>query len=464
MKSLVIALPLAAAVSGCAYFNGLYNANRLAAEAERAEREGRPAEARSLWVQAAVKAESVVVRYPESGYRDDALLMQGRALSRSGACLDARSPLERAVATSPEDAIWTDAGLLLAECLLELGNADSARTILLPFVHHWDSSVVYRALWLRGRAALVLGDASSAIQDLSRTPIPDATLDYAAALVAAGRVGEAAARLDSARRRSFDEHQWAVILHAVGGANPEIASTIVDSLVENDALTAGQRARLFLDDAERWHERDPARREARLARALAAAGDSVESRIARARLLESRLHSADAADSLPEIVEQLERLATEGGQVAADTRKLRRILSRGVPAVKGSGRMDPQLFRFAEEVRDSLALPRLAARLFLEVANRYPRSPFAPKALLAAAGTWEGDRERALRRLRTEYGNSPYARAAAGLAAPGFEALEDSLRAILGQPGASSSAAEPPVRPRPIIPDTNQVGGARPVR
>ena len=73
---------LAGAVAACAYYNGLYNANQLAAEARRAEAEGRRGEARSLWLQAAVKAESVIVRFPESDRRDDALLMRGLALSR----------------------------------------------------------------------------------------------------------------------------------------------------------------------------------------------------------------------------------------------------------------------------------------------------------------------------------------------------------------------------------------------
>ena len=73
-------------ICGCAYFNGLYNANQLAKDAIRAEREGRVGEARSLWSQAAVKAESVAVRYTESRHLDDALVLQGRALRAAGQC------------------------------------------------------------------------------------------------------------------------------------------------------------------------------------------------------------------------------------------------------------------------------------------------------------------------------------------------------------------------------------------
>ena len=41
-------------ICGCAYFNGLYNANQLEKDAPGGEGEGRVGEARSLWSQAAV--------------------------------------------------------------------------------------------------------------------------------------------------------------------------------------------------------------------------------------------------------------------------------------------------------------------------------------------------------------------------------------------------------------------------
>ena len=51
-------------LSGCVYYNGMYNANRLARSARKAEREGRTFDANNLWGQVATKAESVVVRHP----------------------------------------------------------------------------------------------------------------------------------------------------------------------------------------------------------------------------------------------------------------------------------------------------------------------------------------------------------------------------------------------------------------
>jgi len=69
---------------GCAYYNGLYNANRLADDAQRAIRQGRPGEAKARWQEAAIKAESVAIHFPHSRYREEALLLQGRALLKLG--------------------------------------------------------------------------------------------------------------------------------------------------------------------------------------------------------------------------------------------------------------------------------------------------------------------------------------------------------------------------------------------
>ena len=89
-------------VTACAYYNGLYNANRLVGEAEKAQREGRSGEARSLWSQAAVKAESVATRYPKSKWRDDALYLWGQGLMEAGECRRAENPLALAVDSSPD--------------------------------------------------------------------------------------------------------------------------------------------------------------------------------------------------------------------------------------------------------------------------------------------------------------------------------------------------------------------------
>ena len=62
----------------------MYNANRLANSARKAEREGRTFEANSLWGQVATKAESVVVRHPKSKYAEEATILRGPGAGAPG--------------------------------------------------------------------------------------------------------------------------------------------------------------------------------------------------------------------------------------------------------------------------------------------------------------------------------------------------------------------------------------------
>ena len=57
---------LALTVSGCAYYNAMWTAERFAKDARRLEASGREPEARTQWARAAVKAESVLARALES--------------------------------------------------------------------------------------------------------------------------------------------------------------------------------------------------------------------------------------------------------------------------------------------------------------------------------------------------------------------------------------------------------------
>ena len=70
------ALGLLAALSGCAYYNAMWSAERFAKQAQRLESRGQDAEARQQWARAAVKAESVIARHPRSRWADDALVLQ----------------------------------------------------------------------------------------------------------------------------------------------------------------------------------------------------------------------------------------------------------------------------------------------------------------------------------------------------------------------------------------------------
>ena len=82
-------------LAGCVYYNGMYNTNRLAKSARKAERDGRPSEAQGLWGQVVTRADSLIVRHPRSKYADQASVIRGLALARLNQCPDAVAPLLR---------------------------------------------------------------------------------------------------------------------------------------------------------------------------------------------------------------------------------------------------------------------------------------------------------------------------------------------------------------------------------
>jgi TolA-binding protein len=85
ISGILASLLLCAVVFSCAYFNTLYNARRLYAEAEeRRENEGSERELRDRYGQVVEKCAKVVRDYPDSKWVDDALFLMGKALVRQG--------------------------------------------------------------------------------------------------------------------------------------------------------------------------------------------------------------------------------------------------------------------------------------------------------------------------------------------------------------------------------------------
>jgi len=54
-------------LASCAYFNGIYNAKEAARRAEKQLRAGKDGEAAASFASAAIKAETVLARYPGAG-------------------------------------------------------------------------------------------------------------------------------------------------------------------------------------------------------------------------------------------------------------------------------------------------------------------------------------------------------------------------------------------------------------
>lgn len=422
---------LALALGGCAYYNGLYNANRLANDARRAEREGRTSEARSLWSRAAVKADTVIARFPKSRYHDDALLLRGIALERLKAYGTALSSLREAAASSPDERIRAEAHLLAARCWLALEQPDSVLVEVAGLVEDPGRAGRREALLLRGRAYVLLGRDEAALADLEASAAPEAAFPQAIALVRLGRSAEAESVLTRTAVGPYDEAAWLPVLDSLGRRAPRAATGLVDSLVARPDLTRGERRRLLVQDGERWLGAGEDSAAARRFVAVAIeAPDSAEGGTARAHLAVQRFRGTRALADVPAVLDSLDAAARRGGPAVQVVAPYVGVLGRAVEAL-GPESSPLALFLAAEHLRDSLRMHDLAADAFAEVARRAPEGVLAPKALLAEATLEPQDADSLVALVRDRYPTSVYTLALSGQAGDAYRAVEDSLARLI---------------------------------
>lgn len=443
MRPAAWALPaLAAALAGgCAYYNGMYNANRAATEAERLERQGRPGEARDRWQRAAIHAESLVARHPRSRWVDDALLIRGRALLQLEFPTEAAVVLEQAARAAQTPAVRAEALTLLGRANLGIGRPAIAWAVLDSAIALGHEPWRSESALLRGRALLALGRPDRALADLEATDDPRARYDVVRAHLALGDVATAGVRLTALLDdRPFREREWRGPLDSLaraGGA--EAAARLVAALVSRGDLTRGQRARLLVDEADRrLAAGDSARAREGYALAAAASPDSADGRLGAVRSLRLALPGATSDSALAAAGERLALIASDGGAPGREADQVLQLLGRLDTLANAPSTPDVHWFLRAEMLRDELHAGPLSARAFAEMATRFPSSPWTPKALVAAiaAGAPQPDSLRAI--LDARYASSPYRLAALGLAgdiagAEAYRALEDSLGRIVAR-------------------------------
>ena len=441
---------LVLAFAGCAYYNGMWSAERLARDARRLEARGLGAEARLNWGRAATKAESVLVHHPSSRWADDALVLQGEGLARSGACAAAARPLDRALSRVTDNALRERATLAAARCALSQGDGERTERLLEPVLVSRDAGRSSGAAFLAGRAALLREDPAMAAERFARSDLPEAATARVSALAAAGHGREVVAVVDSVARRDADEGRWTDALAEISrAAGVETAADALDHLIARGRLGAGVRARLLIADGDRLRgARHFERAAARYAAVLKVAPDSAEVGVARVHALLAEVAQVRAPDDLDSAAARLAVLAISiDGAPQGEARELARRIDDtrrdDTSAVAG--------FRSAELARDSLEAPALAAALFRQFAARHPTSLFAPKALIAAAQLQPEILDSVDTVLRTRYAASPYALAFHGAPSPAFQATEDSLAVALGVARSVVPAAATPTE-TPIAP------------
>jgi hypothetical protein len=467
-RTAVLALLAGAALlGGCVYYNGMYNANRLAKSARKAERDGRQFQATSLWGQVITRADSLVARHPRSKYADEAKVLRGLALARLGQCPAAIGPLDNLSLIDRRDDLTEEAVLALGRCQLEVGDAARADLAFVQISESRDSTRRQEARFRRARALRMTGRYEEALALMRETPDPRGRNDLLLALVGTGHSDEAFALADSLLAMKDTTVVWDSVVVTLGRQDPRMASALVGRLQKDPRLTPELRARRLYEDGLRLANVDSVSSRARLEEAARSPGANESGERARLRLLRLQLGDARTLDDLAAPGDSLAAMAgrtssvtAEAELMAATVARLRQLPDSAAPVVP---RGDLRLFLGAEAVRDTIGSPSLAAALFRRLADDWPASPYAPKALLAAERLDPTDPDASRARLDSLYADSPYLAMARGEDAPAYRALEDSLQAYAAAQAIAQPRQPSPGAHRRVEPD-RPGGPARPRR
>ncbi len=437
-------------LSGCAYYNSMYYANRYTREAERAQRSGRAAEARERWRQAAIHAESLLARHPDSKWADDAMLVRGRAFVGLRSWSEAVVALDQAVRAAPNAEQRRTALLYQGEANFGLRRLPQALEALDEAVALRNAAHRSRARLARGRVLLAMGRPADALRDLLASRERAAGAERTRAALALGDMRLAAAYADTMARAEdeFVEVEWTAILDTLArvGLDAEV-TRLVDRLEARDDAGRGARARLLLAEGDRrLAAGDDSAATGRFRAVQRLVPDSVEARAAWLRLTRLELAAVTGSADLERIRQRLEIIAALGGEPSRGALLLGAAIDLADTLATAAGPADAFAFLRAELLRDSVGARRMAAEAFAAMAEEYPASPWAPKALVAAITSGHPSSDSLRTVLAARYADSPYAAAAAGRAGDldRYAVLEDSLTAALAlAPGVRAVPARP---------------------
>ncbi len=441
LRGILAAALVALSLPACAYFNSLYNARRLYGQAQRAESKGDRATARTDYGQAVEKARKSLKRAPHGRWSDDALYLIGRSQFALAQYDSARVSFTRLLPLAGDRRMRAEAHAYLGASEVRIDDAaaglvqlDSALAVLEP----GQQATAFAHLW-RARARFAADDSAGAWRDLEAAAGAPGTLGRDARLEAVRRavVGGGRARAAAALGALFrdpDADGAADSIAALARAAAERwGADTARSLLEpvGKALwTARPRSTLLLERAQLAEEAGDTASARREAHDLAQAADARTAARARVRLARWELARVSDLPGLASVrATLLPAVADAEAQALLHGLKTVEVLA----GLAASGQ-PLALFEAAELARDVLAAPVLARRFFTSYADLVPRSPWAAKALLAAAAVAPAGAARdSLRRRLEGYDGNVYLAAVRGTAAePGaFSDAEERLSAAL---------------------------------
>lgn len=389
--------------AGCVYYNGVYNAERVAKRGDGKLRRNEDEAAREDFRLSAIHAESVLVRAPTSSWYPRALYLAGRGAALAGGCEQGVARLNALllVPTVPDDD-RVRATIALAACDLRQSNAASARARLDALLGRLPEGESRRQarLW-SARAALAQGDLPAVDRYLG-------SLD--AGLLPWEVVNAALAARDYARAESV-----VVARAGTGDFRSEVTRTVNDLAAAARFEAAGRIVKAY--DNTRVRESDRARLHFALGAQLARTGQDTlarrtllraEALVGKDTLLRSdvrarmllldlrRAESMPAADSILARVDSSTWATSFARQIGEHVLLVQLLRGRDDPTGASA-------YLAGEVVRDSLRTPLLAQALFSSFARTNGSSVFAPFAWYAASLLRPDSAERWVQRIRTEY-------------------------------------------------------------
>lgn len=394
-------------IAGCAYYNGIYNARSAARSGDRLARRGESDAAARSYALAAATAESVLVRYPRSRWRPDALYFAGRGAALAGQCATATPRLTEFLTTAQGAAERrARASIALAACRLRERQPAAAYVLVSPFTASRDRAIVTEASLWAARASMALGDMSSAARHLRNVDRATAEWELTRAWLARGEFARAESLLgERAARGDLREELYPALDSLWSAGRIRQVHGLVMQFADARASSSGM-ARLHLAIARKQFD---AGNDSLAALHLAAArrlpGDSLVRQDVAAYGAEVALRAAPSFADAERVLSDAQAAARGSARFARLQRAVRliKLFERRVDYTGAA------LFLAAELARDSLRAPRLAHALYKRVEAAAPDSPLAPKALLAA-GVVHPDSAPAYRqRVLARYAASPFA-------------------------------------------------------
>jgi tetratricopeptide (TPR) repeat protein len=336
------------------------------------------------------------------------------------------------------------AHFFLGRCQYAYGDTDSAIASFSRTLPSDDTLLASAAHLWRGRARAVLGEYEGAIVDFSASSLVDAAFDLSLAYARLGRRAEAERVLRWRVDGEYREGLWLATLDSIGEHLPELSATIAELLLELPDLGKTERGNLLLQDGDRWSEQgENVRAISRFQQVVAVASGEPAGFTARFRLIVADLRSTADLSRLPAWSDSLAGVADLFGAIQPAIPEIASAVEMAAVSLQnraeGDGAADDwrlqnpdlEMFLAAEALRDRVNATTLAAALFQEIVNRFPRSPLAPKALLAAAALDPDAADSLMATVRRLYPWSPYTMVLRGAALDAYAAIEDSLRTLI---------------------------------